>query len=48
MKRERTTKARSTTKRLWLLSLLLIALPAAALAWMQYPALARYIKIERM
>jgi hypothetical protein len=33
-------------KRLWLL--LLFALPAAGLLWKEYPALIRYIKIERM
>jgi hypothetical protein len=33
-------------KRLWLL--LLLALPAAGLFWKEYPALVRYIKIERM
>jgi hypothetical protein len=34
-------------KQPWLL-LLLLVLPAAALAVKEYPALARYIKIERM
>ena len=35
-------------KRLWLLALLLIAAPAVAIAWKEYPALVRYIKIARM
>jgi hypothetical protein len=35
------------SKQPWLL-LLLLALPAAALAVKEYPAIVRYIKIERM
>jgi len=48
MKRQRATKAGNIGKRLWLLPLVLVAVPAAALAWKEYPALARYIKIARM
>jgi hypothetical protein len=51
MRRQRTAKAGSDRpvngKHLWLL-LLAFMVPAAALAWREYPALARYIKIERM
>jgi len=48
MKRERASNARHYGKRLWLLPLVAIGLPAAALAWKEYPALVRYIKIARM
>jgi hypothetical protein len=50
MTRQRTRKTGNqpaSGKRLWLL-LLLFTLPAAAVAWREYPALARYIKIARM
>jgi hypothetical protein len=40
-------KAGDNRKRLWLLPLLLVV-PAAALAWKEFPALARYVKIARM
>jgi len=50
MTRQRTAKApndeSAKSKRLWLL--LLIALPAAALFWREYPSVVRYIKIARM
>jgi hypothetical protein len=52
MRRQRTAKPASGRpakgRQPWLLLLGLLVLPAAALAWREYPALARYIKIERM
>lgn len=51
MKRQRTMKSGNRgpakSKQPWLL-LLLFVLPVAALAVKEYPAIARYIKIERM
>jgi hypothetical protein len=50
-------KASDNRKRLWLLPLLLVlpvlvlpvlVLPVTALAWKEFPALARYVKIARM
>jgi hypothetical protein len=52
MTRHRTAKAapRGSARggRPWLLLLGLLVVPAAALAVREYPALVRYIKIERM
>jgi hypothetical protein len=48
--RQRTRKTGTgpaSSRQLWLV-LLLCMLPAAALAWREYPALVRYIKIVRM
>jgi hypothetical protein len=51
MTRRRAAKAGNrgpaSGRHLWLL-LPLLALPMAALAWREYPALVRYIKIARM
>jgi hypothetical protein len=46
MRHRAQSDGRSGKTLLWLL--LLVLLPAAALLWKEYPALVRYIKIERM
>jgi hypothetical protein len=51
MTRQRTVTRRQAepakSRRPWLL-LLLLVVPAAGIAWKEYPSLVRYIKIARM